>query len=126
MLALFGNTVLKTIIAGSVFGFLPATVTFADAPVSAPMASAASTPAVEMVSSLETDSSSRQSKTFSYKPYVNSLSNKNVPLVQVKINDTVSATLIFDTGTSVSIMTEELAHRLNLKSQPLICARQTV
>lgn len=46
------------------------------------------------------------------------LRNHGVPLVQVRLNDKVTGTFMIDTGASDCLMTEEMAQKLGLKTQP--------
>lgn len=94
---------------------------FADAP----SHSAAEQPASSELL-LQTPGSSRQSHLLPFEPYVNGVSNKNFPLVRVKINDTVSGTFTLDTGASFSIISDELANQLKLKRQTLLSQGKTV
>jgi len=71
-------------------------------------------------STLKTASSSRQSKTFSYQPFGGNLGRKNLPLVQVKINDSFFATFFLDTGFNTSIITDRVAAKLKSKNYPVI------
>ena len=43
-----------------------------------------------------------------------------LPLVQVRLNETVTGTFLFDTGTNVSLITDTLAAKLGQKTQPLV------
>jgi len=76
-------------------------------------------------STLRTASSSRQSKTFSYQPFVNNLDSKNLPLVRVKINNGFSATFLLDTGANLSIITDNVVNKLKLKSHSVTLQGKT-
>lgn len=74
----------------------------------------------ETFSSLKTADGIRQSNTLAYEPYVHGTVSENQPLVQVKINNSISATFLLDTGTNNSVITTELADRLKLQQQPIL------
>lgn len=69
---------------------------------------------------LKTSGSSRQSNTVPYQPYVHGFSNQGLLLVHIKINDTISGNFLLDTGSNFSVLSDELADRIQTKKQSLV------
>lgn len=60
------------------------------------------------------------SVTFPYAPLTVGSTVYGLPLVQVRVNDAVTGTFLFDTGTNVSLLTDTLAAKLGLTPKPVL------
>lgn len=66
------------------------------------------------------DDAEQKATTVFYHPVTINGHDYKVPVVQVKINDKLVATLIVDTGSNISILSNQAAEELKLDSQPAI------
>ena len=72
------------------------------------------------VSPASATAASPSSVSFPFTPLTVGRTVFELPLVRVRINQAVTGTFLFDTGTNVSLMTDTLAAKLGLKPQPLV------